>query len=380
MFKMEKIIIFMFVLRIYSFCAYTDGDPIYFIEKIISLKEDKREVYIEKNFKNLRYDYNFPYIRGEEVLFVYKGIGEEVKIVGDMTFWYSSINMEKIEGTDIFYKKMNFHGEARLEYRIEVDGTLISDFLNKKVVIGKYGSNSLLEMNNYVKKEYKKKKTGKLIRKAMKSEDKKLKYNIYIYLPKSYSKEYLYKTIYFYNGIDYLNNSNVLEIMDRLNENREKIVAVFVDNNFREEYYYNSDDREINCFSDDVMEYVEKTYAVGDISDYRYVASFSENAPFVLYLASRRLDKYKHILIQSGDYSRINRKFWKKDLSVNKNMKIIILAAEYDIVKDGNRRVYSDLMKNETIKKVVYKKYYQGHTWNFWNDTLEEGIIWLLEN
>lgn len=372
------VLVFLFISKLIIYGELENPND--FIFKLKNIEIEKRQTYIEKTLPLLKYKYEFPYINGKEVLFVYKGLGEKVKIVGDMTLWYDEILMEKITGTDIFYKKIEFDEKSRVEYRFDIDGELLADFFNKKIVLGKFGSNSLIEMKDYKKNVYKKKYVGKLIKKEIETAKDEMEFNIYLYIPEFYDDDKFYKAIYFYNGKEYLNNTKILQIIDKINNKNQNVIAVFVDNKISKDYYKDICDKEIKAFGDKVIEYVEKKYSVLPMSDYRYLVAFSENVPFVTYLASRRPLVYKTILSQSADYKKIERPFWKMILSEKINFKILMTCGEFDISQKSNKKIYKDLMENKSIKQVEYKIYPQAHTWNLWGDTIEEGITWILEN
>jgi len=74
-----------------------------FIEKIENLPVEERQDFVDREFEILKEKLEFPVVNAYEVIFVYKGNGNKVELMGDMTGWQAfPISLNKVEGTNLF--------------------------------------------------------------------------------------------------------------------------------------------------------------------------------------------------------------------------------------------------------------------------------------
>lgn len=89
-----------------------------FIEKIENLPVEERQDFINREFEILKEKLEFPVVNAYEVIFVYKGNGANVELMGDMAGWQAfPISLNKVEGTDLFYLRQDYEKDARLDYK-----------------------------------------------------------------------------------------------------------------------------------------------------------------------------------------------------------------------------------------------------------------------
>ncbi|PIP12996.1 MAG: hypothetical protein COX49_03210, partial [bacterium (Candidatus Stahlbacteria) CG23_combo_of_CG06-09_8_20_14_all_40_9] len=151
----------------------------------------------------------FPVVNAYEVIFVYKGNGNKVELMGDMTGWQAfPISLNKVEGTDLFYLRQDYEKDARLDYKFLVDDTTgILDPLNLKTCEGGFGANSELRMPGYSEhlevNYYEDIAHGEIIEKVVEckaiKEGKKIiaERQVKIYLPPNYDENKKYRVLYF---------------------------------------------------------------------------------------------------------------------------------------------------------------------------------------
>ena len=121
-----------------------------FIDILEKSEIKQRKEIMGKNYDLLVKKTEFPIINGNEVTFVYVGEGKDIKLEGDMTGWGAkSIKMKAIEATNIHYVTRTFESNARIDYKIVVDGNWMVDPLNKKVSKSGFGFNSEFIMPEY---------------------------------------------------------------------------------------------------------------------------------------------------------------------------------------------------------------------------------------
>jgi len=89
-----------------------------FIEKIENLPLEERQDFVDREFEILKEKLEFPVVNAYEVIFAYKGNGNKVGLMGDMTGWQAfPISLNKIEGADLFYLRQDYEKDARLDYK-----------------------------------------------------------------------------------------------------------------------------------------------------------------------------------------------------------------------------------------------------------------------
>ena len=122
-----------------------------FVEGVENLPVEERQDFVDREFEILKEKLEFPVVNAYEVIFVYKGNGNKVELMGDMTGWQAfPISLNKVEGTNLFYLKQDYEKDARLNYKFLVDDTTgILDPLNPKTCEGGFGANSELRMPGY---------------------------------------------------------------------------------------------------------------------------------------------------------------------------------------------------------------------------------------
>ncbi len=370
-----------------------------FIKKAGRLPIEKRQKFIEKKFKTLNKKLGFPIVNKHDVMFVYKGDGNNVKLMGDMTLWqFFPISFNKLEGTDLFYLKTYYELDARLDYKFSVDDNkdFILDPLNTNIIHGGLGANSELTMPEYPNHPeanyFEDIPHGKIIEELIKCEAIKAgnkiiaERKVSIYLPQNYDDAKKYKVLYFKDGSDYIKFGKAPNILDyMINQGEiEPIIAVFVDAIDRDEdYVLINKDVYVNFFLNELMPIIEKNYPVRDDNNGRVLVGPSAAANVIAYIVYKHPEKFRYVLSQSGYFScayegELGEAYGKEISDVPYPVRIFMVIGDYDLdLVSPNIWFYSDLKENPSIIAIDFKRYPQGHTWGLWRDTLREGLLWL---
>lgn len=176
----------------------------------------------------------FPVVEGDDqVHFIYRGAAEDVAITGNMTHWFVEEPMERIAGTDLFFKTYRFRPGVRLEYRFNVDfDNLVPDPLNPRRVPGNFGDMSELALPGWSApdhvKAYRGSRPGSLDTFTLNSEILGNEREITVYLPPGYadSKD-RYPLLLVNEGEEWLQFGNMPNSLNNLigSEVRPVIVA-----------------------------------------------------------------------------------------------------------------------------------------------------------
>lgn len=377
-----------------------------FIDILEKSETKQRKEIVGKNYDLLVKKTEFPIINGNEVTFVYVGEGKDIKLEGDMTGWGAkSIKMKSIDSTNIHYVTRTFESNARIDYKIVVDGNWIVDPLNKKVSKSGFGFNSEFIMPQYPEqpeiKYYENIPHGEIIRdqfiacKAVKNgqvEESKRRYHVY--LPPNYSQEKKYTTIYFQDGMDYIFNMQINNVLDYMIANKEiePVIGVFVDYIDRNEDYINN---KKSIYADflvkELIPFIDSKYSTIKNRDNRVLVGLSNSGSSAIYISHRFSDTFSKVLSHSGALSTLytdgsnfgksfNENLGEKIESVYYPVKIYLNAGTYEAsIKNVNIKFYEQLKKNKSVVDVKFDIENQGHALPFWRDTTREGLMWLFD-
>lgn len=339
-------------------------------------------------------------------ILLYKGKEDSVGIIGDMTNWFETIQMNKVEGTDLFFYKGNAENNARLEYWLMFSKTGYPsiDSLNEFKALNGLGELSELAMPRYERHPYfkdyihgEKGSSENLIVHEIDSEFLNYKHTVHIYLPPGYSEEKSYPVLYLQDGIDYVEFAQVPHTVTNLiKENKIKpLIVVFVTppNRLQPKFpnrmsEYGLNENYVKFFTEELVPYIDENYRTAAKPQYRLVAGDSFGGLISAYIPFQRPDIFGNGYSQSG-YQSFN-----KDQLINsyrssdkKNIKLYVDSGLYERsvgVSFLPKEETDFLMANRRFKKVledkgyefVYKEYPEGHTWGNWRRHLIDALIY----
>lgn len=87
-----------------------------------------------------------PLLSPEGARFLWHGEANSVRLAGDMTDWKPTLELARIPGTDLWHLAWPSPADARVDYKLVVDGRWILDPLNPLTCEGGFGPNSELRM------------------------------------------------------------------------------------------------------------------------------------------------------------------------------------------------------------------------------------------
>ena len=123
------------------------------VATIAELEDNGRRTDVTRFWRGLADSGQIPFVRGEQVVFLYRGRADSVIWVGDFTDWQRGepLQGQRVGDTDLWWATASFPAGARLEYRISVDGAeTIPDPENPLEQWGGFGPNSVVAMPDYV--------------------------------------------------------------------------------------------------------------------------------------------------------------------------------------------------------------------------------------
>ena len=207
---------------------------------------DLRKAKTEKIWEDMASQKMIPLVQEDSVLFLYKGQAQSISWMGDFNGWGYDRSFKStgtnISGTDIWFLKTSFPKDARLDYKVLVNGSeWIIDPYNPNQQwsgVGGGSPNSELRMPNWkpdpasiVADQI---PAGKLQTDILfNSESLGYQITYSIYLPHSYTNSIKYPVIYVTDGYEYLHErmGNMKVVLDNLIAQKkiEPLIAVFID-------------------------------------------------------------------------------------------------------------------------------------------------------
>ena len=321
-----------------------------------------------------------------KVLFFYMGEESSVEIVGDFTSWKST-NLKFKDNFGVKSFQMNFAPNARVEYKLIVDGKWITDPLNpNRVDNGVGGENSVLTMPDYKPTVWDKDTAsiGKLetveIASKVWNESRKIQVyvpqiqgNVQLSLKKSNP---LYPTLYLQDGTDYINRAKAIQVQENLvKANKIKpFIMVFVDYKDRLKEYWAADDY-AKFLAAEVVPAIDKQYRTIANRDGRAILGSSLGGITSVHTAL----KYPEIFGRVGGQSS---SFWIDEERVVKELETLRADGGrflfyFDTGKlegaDDDRKVV-ELLTNKGFS-VKYEEAETGHNWTSWRDRLADAFV-----
>ena len=361
-----------------------------FKKELKSTSDEKRRKALIRNYIKQRLSSKgFPIVEGKNVTFIYIGeVRDKISVIGDMNNWKPEVDlMKRINGTNVYYKRMRFPLDARIEYAYMKDGKLILDLLNKKISLGGLGPYSELQMPNYKPSkeiDYNPKiHHGKI--EAFRFNSKILNNNrlIHVYLPHNYDPSKSYPTIYAQDGGDYLRFGFFDTVLDNLIEKTliKEVIAVFIDPVNRL-FEYDLNDKYVNFLVEELVPYIDANYSTKQNPSDRLVMGASFGGLISVYAAFRHPEVFGNVASQSGFLSRKKGQVMREiEKSSKKNIKFYLDCGTFESNVGGvfgnftkaNRKM-CEILKRKGYN-FIYQEVHEGHNWGNWRSRLGDILM-----
>ena len=342
-----------------------------------------------------------PYVASNktDVVFLYRGV-DSVRLIGDFTSWTFRIPMKRLPGSDLWYLKLTFEPDARLDYKFDVGSRgLILDPNNGRLAPTGYGENSELAMPEYISapelKEGRKIDKGTMTTLSVASKILGYDHTVLVYLPAGYeSGTERYPTAYFQDGSEYTDFGRAQTILDNLIAANDitPIIGVFVvppvgEKRNRMTEYGMSKSYE-RFFTTELIPFIDKKYRTEPKAQSRLVVGASFGGLISLTIAFNNPELIANVASQSGFVS------FRNDTLINlfgqagpKPLRIYFSIGTYEknigrtLLKHresdflaGNRRLNKTLEQRQY--QIRYREFRDGHSWARWRTDLPNIFRW----
>lgn len=359
---------------------------------------DVRNAQIEVVWNNLMTQKLIPLAVEDSVLFLFRGQAQSVSWMGDFNGWGYDRNFKStgtnIKNTDIWFLKTSFPKDARLDYKILVNGTdWIIDPYNANQQwsgVGGGSPNSELRMPGWKSDPATATSSGVpsgLLKTDILFNSKNLGYQLTysVYLPSSYSSTKKYPVIYVTDGYEYLHErlGNMQTVLNNLigEKKIEPIIAVFIDhrepvnrsNNRRmQELAMNS--KYLSFFEDEFIPHIESSYSTFNTADKRAILGTSMGGLTAAYFAFTKPGIFGMSGIQSPAFRYKPDIYTVCDNPSAPAVKVFLTTGVFNDTATEARRMKEILDKN--LCTYQYTENNQGHSWGNWRDSIDDILIY----
>ena len=350
---------------------------------------------LDEFWKELKKSNQIPFIVDDSVAFLYRGTAKSVEWMGDFNGSGYDKKFDnkgkKIANTDVWILKTSFPKDARLDYKIVLNGrNWILDPENSYQQwsgVGGGSPNSELRMPDWKEDpslQYRDNiPHGKIISEILfhsKTLDYQITYSVY--LPQGNLNNL--PVVYVTDGFEYMHPKmgNMITILDNLIADKKikPVIAVFIDhrepvnrsNNRRmEELAMN--EKYLKFFTAEFIPLVEQTYPVAKGRENRAILGTSMGGLTSAYFIFSRPEIFGMAGIQSPA-------FWSKpqiyslcDSVADSKTKIFMSSGVFNDTSESTRKMKTILENNSCT--YTYKETNEGHSWGNWRNLIDDILI-----
>ena len=322
-----------------------------------------------------------PYLEDSMAYFLYlNGANPQVAVAGDFCDWDPATqNLTHLNGTNLYYRGYQFEADARLDYKLVVNGNWILDPLNPNTCSGGFGPNSELSMSAYIQPPEIEAYTiphGNLLSTTFSDTTQNRTRTLKIYTPPGYSEgDQSYCSIYFLDGSEYVTlgyASNVLDFM--IDQNIiPPVIAIFTDpTNRNSEYSY--DYYFVDMFVHELVPWIDSQYRTFTEPDKRAIAGVSLGGLTSLVFTIQHPEVF-------GNCAAYSSAIWMGDLIEQyqnaqvQPVKIYMDAGTYEASIFNSSSTLAQILENNNWD-YRWRVWHEGHSWGAWRAHLDESLTY----
>jgi enterochelin esterase-like enzyme len=349
-----------------------------------------RQTKISALWDSLLANQEIPFVFGDSVALLFKGNAGSVSWAGDFNGWSPTFSGQRLGESDIYLVEKVFPTNARLDYKIVVDGSWKLDPSNSFVQYSGFGPNSELRMPSWQfpvetipNPNFPK---GALSEnQVIQSTTSNLNYTVQykVYTPSGYDQFENLPVIYITDGHEYADDklgSMVIVLNNLIHQKKiQPIIAVFVDprnpsnlgsNRRMQEYRANL--KFANFLSDELVPTIDAAYKTNPRATHRAILGTSLGGWNSAYVGLVRSDVFQLIAIHSPAFDAAIIQNYSD--ATRLPLKIFMSTG---LIYDTQHQARS--MKSALELKgypLQYVEVNEGHSWGNWRALLEEPLTY----
>jgi enterochelin esterase family protein len=353
-----------------------------FANQLAAIPSGEREAAIDSFIAQLP---AIPWIDGDTAHFLFRDeLATEVLLAGDFNFWTPDIAMSALSSSSLWSHSRVFEHNARLDYKIVVDGSWILDPANPNTVSGGFGPNSELAMPGYVQPweiEDLGAPAGAVSTENFSSSIMGKTYELTIYLPPGYDPLSTegYPSAYFQDGHEYVGLASANLVFDNLLDSGliEPVIGVFVrPTNRNEEYAFSDRDDYADFFATELVPYIDATYNTQPNPERRAVIGPSFGGNISARIGMAHPYTFANLGIHSGAFWPEDGDTYIKWLDFDPPS-FFRVANIYGTYEGGLTMLMQDWSIQLAADGVDFIEdgLPEGHSWGLWRSTLDDMLV-----
>ena len=251
--------------------------------------------------------HSFPYVEGPIVTFVFIGDAEHVALRHWIYGLPSSLPLNRLPGTDVWYRAIEFPTASRIEYKFGVTRhgheEWIFDPLNPQIAYDPFGGNSVVHGSDYVTPEWSREdpssNKGRIEEVTIDSHSFGDQRTVKVYLPASYRDYRRYRLLVVHDGDDYMKYSSLKHVLDNLiGEYEISPLIVALSNPHDRLREYGADPRHARYVAEEMIPCLENLYPLIKEASGRCIMGASFGGVASLSTAWHYPDMFDSMLVQ----------------------------------------------------------------------------------
>jgi enterochelin esterase-like enzyme len=332
-----------------------------------------------------------PFVLNDRVAFLYRGRARSVSWVGDFTQWQNGPALEgsRAGKSDIWVAYETFPVDARLEYRVVVDGKEgVLDPVNPLQQWGGFGPNSVVAMPDYVFPQEVIPRDGVApgtLGPPVAIASTNLGYSIHyqVYTPVGYEALADLPTIYVTDAHEYTDTrmGSMPAVLDNLiaDGRIEPILAVFVDprdpetGRNRRESEFLGNPAYAAFLAQELVPAIDSAYETQPTPDHRALLGVSYGGVFAAYCSWAYPDMFHLVAMQSPAFVS-EETIYERYQSADRLPLRVFLSTGYPW--DFDARTMKGILEEKGYE-LMYVEVPEGHSWGQWRSQLDDLLIYL---
>lgn len=342
---------------------------------------------------------SFPLVDGNMVTFVFRGAADQVALRHWIYGLPSSIPLNRLGHTDLWYCVLEFPEGSRIEYKFGITRfgheEWILDPLNRQLARDPFGGNSVVRSPGYEAPEWAVAidgvPRGTIEPMVIYSKAFGMPRRAGIYLPANYRPYRRYRLLVVHDGEDYVRYSNLAVVLDNLIESLEiPPPVVALSNPGQRLVEYANDERHARHIVYELIPALQARFPLINEPSGRCLMGASFGAVAALSTVWRFPEMFGSLILQSGSFAftdigdhRRSPVFDPVVDFMNRFRKapgklpsqIFVSCGVYESLIYENRSIVPFLQKHGA--NVRFSEARDGHNWENWRDRLRDGLSWL---
>jgi enterochelin esterase-like enzyme len=323
-----------------------------------------------------------PFTDKDSVLFLYKGPANSVKVVGDFSTWNSPLPARQLYNLPVWVLAWKLPSDARIDYKLILDGRWLTDPANPYQQWGGSGPNSELRMPDWKPNPFAQpapRRSQGTLSQPMLFQSQELGYTVQyrVYTPKKAASSY--PVVYVTDGHEYADEQlgAMVHTLDNLIRKKQvpPLMAVFIDPRRPDTTRINRRQSELpmnpryaDFVAKELIPHIDSKYPSSKSG--RALIGTSLGGLFTAYAGLRHPETFDYLGIQSPA-------FWYKPRiledhkQAGKNDQKVFMSTGVIYDTQEHARLMKQVMEEKGID-LMYTERNEGHSWGNWKASLPD--------